>query len=273
MLDDAHLADATACLLVRFLVRTIVRCVIMLTRHDEETDVPSGTRRRLLELERDAVLVPLRSFDENDTAAFLAAHGLQANEPEWVPTLTRLTGGSPLLLARAVASTVPDDNRGVVEYAIEDSLITLAPEHRDVVAWRRCRHGGQDGRRDGDGRRRSRGGRRSLRAGGHAGLIDLLPGPSGGPVGGSRTTSSASSLAVLTRTETLEAHVRALDLAPVDGQPGTVARRAHHAIQAAERHLRTPYAPSPSAVARRRCSGVGSTMNGRRSCSAPPWTS
>ena len=237
VLDDAHLADAAALLLVRFLVRTIDRCVIMLTRRDDDPDVPSETRRRLLELERDAVLVPLRSFDEHDTAAFLAAHGLQAEEREWVPTLTRLTGGSPLLLARAVASTVPDDDRGVVEYAIEDSLDALAPEHRDVIALAAIL--GMEGR-TGDVTAMVGGDHaevvEAFERAADAGLVDLLPGSSGATSW--RFTHDlvrVASLAVLTRTETLEAHVRALDLAPVDGRPGTVARRAHHALQAAER--------------------------------------
>ena len=237
VLDDAHLADAAALLLVRFLVRTIDRCVIMLTRRDDDPDLPNETRRRLDELERDAVIVPLRSFDEQDTAAFLAAHGLQVEEHEWVPTLARLTGGSPLLLARAVASAVPADDRGVVEYAIEDSLDVLAPEHRDVIALAAIL--GMEGRT---------GELTAMVGGDHAdvvealeraaaaGLVDLIPGTSGST--GWRFTHDLvrhAALAVLTPSEALEAHVRALDLAPFDDRPGTVARRAHHALHAAER--------------------------------------
>ena len=237
VLDDAHLADAAALLLVRFLVRTIDRCVIVLTRRDDDPELPNETRRRLDELERDALIVPLRSFDEQDTEAFLAAHGIQVEEHEWVPTLARLTGGSPLLLARAVASAVPADDRGVVEYAIEDSLDVLAPEHRDVIALAAIH--GMEGRT---------GELTAMVGGAHAevvealeraaaaGLVHLVPGTSGST--GWRFTHDLvrhAALAVLTPSEALEAHVRALDLSRYDDQPGTVARRAHHALHAAER--------------------------------------
>ena len=143
VLDDAHLADAAALLLVRFLVRTIDRCVIMLTRRDDDPDLPSETRRRLVELERDAVLVPLRSFDEQDTAAFLAAHGLQVEEHEWVPTLARLTGGSPLAAgssrgqrrARRRSRSRRVRHRGLARRCWHPSTETSSPWRRSS-AWR-----------------------------------------------------------------------------------------------------------------------------------------
>ena len=138
----------------------------------------------------------------------------------------------PAPAGRAVASTVPDDDRGVVEYAIEDSLDALAPEHRDVIALAAIL--GVEGRTGDVTRWSAATPRRSSKRW------------SGRPPPGSSTSSRAvgaptswpfthdlvraASLGVLT-TRTMPAHVRALDLALVDDHPGGVARRAHHAVR------------------------------------------
>ena len=76
----------------------------------------------------------LASFDEHDTAAYLAAHGMHVEDYGLVPALARLTAGNPLLLARAVAHTPNSNVLSGVEHIIGDALDVLSPEHRDVVA-------------------------------------------------------------------------------------------------------------------------------------------
>jgi hypothetical protein len=230
VLDDAHLADSAALLLVRFVVRTVERCVVVLARRSGEDGAPH-TRRLLDELEHEAVVLPLREFDDAETAAFLGASGMRVERYGLAPALTRLTGGNPLLLARAVASA-PADDLGAAEHVIEHALHALAPEQRDVLALAAILGleattaeltalvGGDPGDV-----------LETLHVAATHGLLDLDA--TGWSF--SHDLVRQAALAVLTPREVVEAHVRALDLAPLDVRPAAAARRAHHALHAAER--------------------------------------
>ena len=72
VLDDAHLADAAATLLTRFVVRTLHQTplLVVVTRRTGG-DGPGETRRTLDELERDATVIALEGFDDETTASML----------------------------------------------------------------------------------------------------------------------------------------------------------------------------------------------------------
>ena len=91
-------------MLTRFVVRTLHQTplLVVVTRRTGG-DGPGETRRTLDELERDATVIALEGFDEETTASMLSAHGLRVESYGLAPALARLTGGSPLLLSRAVA--------------------------------------------------------------------------------------------------------------------------------------------------------------------------
>jgi tetratricopeptide (TPR) repeat protein len=234
VIDDAHVADTGALLLARFLTRTLgrSRLVLVLTRRN---DVEAGRvegGRLLDELEREAAVVSLGSFDVHDTSAFLAAHGIVVEDYGLIPALTRLTDGNPLLLARAVSHRSADNPLAGIEEVIGDALGALSPEHRDVLALAAILGmeaaaadivgiSGGDAADVGaalDGAHRT-------------GLIDL------GPTGWTFTHDLVrrAALAVLTPLEAMDAHVRALALISADGGPAAVVRRAHHALAAAAR--------------------------------------
>ncbi len=139
VIDDAHVADNAALLLARFLARSLDRSpvVLVLTRRPPAA---GGSRamvaggQLLDELEREATVLPLKWFDQRDTAAFLAAHGIAVEDYGLVPALARLTEGNPLLLSRAVAYSSTSTPLAGVEQVIGDALGSLPPEHRDVLA-------------------------------------------------------------------------------------------------------------------------------------------
>ena len=130
VIDDFHVADAAALLLARFLVRALDRhpVVMLMNRRPLEPEPRPERSRLIAELERDALLLRLASFDEHDTAAYLAAHGMHVEDYGLVPALARLTDGNPLLLARAVVHTANSNVLSGVEHIIGDALDVLSPE-------------------------------------------------------------------------------------------------------------------------------------------------
>ena len=233
VLDDAHLADAAATLLTRFVVRTLHQTplLVVVTRRTGG-DGPGETRRTLDELERDATVIALEGFDDETTASMLSAHGLRVESYGLAPALARLTGGNPLLLSRAVAGRATTDGWRALDHVIERSLGALSPEHRDVVALAAIL--GVDGALadvvamvGGDPPDVVE----ALERASYAGLVEL---------GDDRWSFThdlvrRAALGVLTTSEAMDAHVRALGVASGDDRPGGVARRAHHALAAAGR--------------------------------------
>ena len=234
VIDDFHVADTAALLLARFLVRSLdgYPVVMLMARRPLEAFERSEQSRLVDELERDALSIRLRSFDERDTAAYLAARGVRVEDYGLVPALARLTSGNPLLLARAVAHVPPSGELTGVEHVIGDAIDVLSPEHRDVVALAAVLGiesmladvaallGGEPSDVH-----------EALESASAAGLLDVVP-------GGWRFTHELvrrAALRTLTPREVLDAHARAAELAPCDDRPAAVARRAHHALAAAAR--------------------------------------
>ncbi|MCK9923923.1 AAA family ATPase [Frankia sp. AgPm24] len=120
----------------------------------EEPD-DSDQARLLADLEGDAVVLPLRRFDLADTAAFLTAHGLGGQNTAGADgaartegavgtekasdgrrlarTVLRVTGGSPLLLGRAVARDSVRPGLAGVEWMIDGAVAELSAASRHVL--------------------------------------------------------------------------------------------------------------------------------------------
>lgn len=234
VVDDAHAADTAALLLARFLVRVLDRSpLVMLLACRSQGDPERPESGRLLdELEREATVIHLGSFDRHDTAAFLDAHGMHVEEYGLIPALSRLTDGNPLLLTRAVANAAPSNVLAGIERVIDDVLGVLSPDHRDVMAVAAIL--GMEatatdvaavaGREFGDVLE-------ALTSASSAGLMD--DGPGGWVF--THDLVRRAALDVLTPLETIEVHARALAVAPNDDRPAAVTRRAHHALVAAAR--------------------------------------
>ena len=109
VIDDVHAADPDAVLLARYVAKLLhaLPLLLIVIRRDE-AGVPPDLDRLLAELESDAMLIPLPPFDEHETAAFLAAHGVPGPEPDLLDTVLRVTRGHPLFLRRLVALGPPD---------------------------------------------------------------------------------------------------------------------------------------------------------------------
>jgi tetratricopeptide (TPR) repeat protein len=233
VIDDAHVADPAALLLSRFLARSLDRSplVLVLTRRPPGVDRVE-TAHLLDELEREATVLPLGSFDQRDTAEYLVAHGVEVEDYGLVPALTRLTDGNPLLLSRAVSHASRKNPMAGVEQVIGDVLGALPPEQCEVLALAAV----LGGEATGADIVRMVGGAEAdvvaaLDGAAAAGLMDL--GPSGWMF--THELVRRAALGVLTPQETMAAHGRALELIPPDGRPATVIRRAHHALGAAGR--------------------------------------
>src|SRR5207247_10910075 len=77
LLDDRHAADPGALLLTRFVARALDRLpLVMLTTRRTGGSEPDAAASRLLgELEGEAMLMVLRSFELHETSSFVSAHG------------------------------------------------------------------------------------------------------------------------------------------------------------------------------------------------------
>jgi tetratricopeptide (TPR) repeat protein len=138
----------------------------------------------------------------------------------------RLTGGSPLLLSRVVLAPSPAGD------LIAQSLEELTPEQRDVLALAAIL-----------GSEATTGELRAMVGGRHADVVAALDAASARGLierrpGGWAFTHELvqrAAGAFLTAEEVMDAHVVARDLAPFDDRPPASARRAYHALAAAER--------------------------------------
>jgi tetratricopeptide (TPR) repeat protein len=134
VIDDVHQADESALLLTRFLAGTLDRLPMVLVLVYRE-DTPASAEALLGELRRAATTIPLRPFGVHETTALLAAHGQPAPAQDVAGALLRVTGGSPLYLARAVEQGWVGTGPATLEHAITDTLDRLAPPERRIVAF------------------------------------------------------------------------------------------------------------------------------------------
>jgi AAA ATPase domain len=223
IIDDAHHADESALLLTRFLASALDRLplVIVLTRRPD----PVPTEALLGELARDATTIPLRPFDLDDTAALLAAQGQSTQDG---PTLLRVTGGSPLYLARAVERGWAGTGPATVEHAIAEAIARLAPPDRRILALAALL--GADCAIDelaGLAERPPAEVRESLHAAAGAGLVDLTQDRCA-----IHDLVRQVAIGRLDAAKLLDAHARAAALLAGSNQ---VERVAHHALAAAVR--------------------------------------
>ncbi len=124
VLDDLHAAEPGAVLLTRFLARMRHRLPLLLVvtvRVDGGAAAPDV----LGQLESEATLLALRSFDLADTRAFLAAQCSVGVDPALTRAAHQVTSGNPLLLQRLVAlaaadpvGAFPDGLRNLVEESV-----------------------------------------------------------------------------------------------------------------------------------------------------------
>ncbi len=104
VLDDVHMADPATLLLARFLARQRrgLRLLLLLTRRDDTADMPAEVREVLVEIERDAVELPLAGLSDSEMRTYLSACGCSALSPELVCTVGTITKGNPLHLRSVV---------------------------------------------------------------------------------------------------------------------------------------------------------------------------
>jgi tetratricopeptide (TPR) repeat protein len=230
VIDDAHYADESALLLTRFLADTLDRLplVLVLVRRPSPPTAGESAEAMLGALQRDAVTVPLRPFDLDDTAALLAAHGAPDPDLAEATALLRVTGGSPLHLTRAVERGWTDSSPATLEHAVADAIDRLSPPHRQVLSIAALL--GPDGSISevaGVAETAWAAVLEALSAAADGGLVELT-------TDRYRLHDVVRQVAasLLDPTETLDAHARA---AAVLSETGQVERVAHHALPAAVR--------------------------------------
>jgi hypothetical protein len=135
VIDDVHAADAGALLLVRFVVRTLDRSalLILLIRRSGEDALDPALVDLVDSVERDATVMPLAPFDLRETIALLSTATRHDLDPATLITLTRVTGGNPLLLARAIAAGAPGTRGSPVLHAISGAIDDLPVDARRVL--------------------------------------------------------------------------------------------------------------------------------------------
>lgn len=137
VLDDVHYADESALLLTRFLAGALDRLplVLVLARRNTPSTSGQAAESLLAELQANATTIPLRPFDVGDITALLDAHGQPSPDRTAATTLLRVTGGSPLHLARAVDLGWSGSGPATLEHAITEAVTRLEPPHRRVLAF------------------------------------------------------------------------------------------------------------------------------------------
>jgi tetratricopeptide (TPR) repeat protein len=133
VIDDVHAADAGTLLLVRFVARTLdrARLLVLLLRRDAMPDDPA-IAAIVDSVEREATVLSLSPFDLRETIALLSASSSDL-DPSTVATLTRVTGGNPLLLTRAIASGSAGATDAAVASAISDAVAALPADERWLI--------------------------------------------------------------------------------------------------------------------------------------------
>jgi tetratricopeptide (TPR) repeat protein len=238
VVDDVHAADAGTLLLTRFLARSLHRLglILVLSRRPGEPAADSPEGRLLDELE--ATPIVIGPFDIDETAAFLAAHGLEGLDDDLRHAVFRVTGGHPFFLRHVAALGPPKRGQALpdgLQIAIDGALARLTPASRDVL--RRAAVLGP-----------------APRVGEAAGVAEVMP---AGVLAAAQEAASLGLVTVegpqrfafthelvraafedgLTVAERLDAHARAAAVVVGDGMAhqSVRARRAYHARTAAPR--------------------------------------
>lgn len=228
VIDDVHYADESALLLTRFLAGALDRLPLVMVLTTRNTPVESSPAADALlgELRASATTIALRLFDIDDVEALLEAHGQPRPDRTTARTLLRVTGGSPLYLARAVELGWTGSGPATLEHAITEAVTRLAPRHRVVLAFAALL--GVDGT---NGEIASLASRspvevlEALTAASDKGLLDLTP-------NGFRFHDLVRDVALgqFDTVQLLDAHSRAAAI--LTGNPERI---AHHALAAAVR--------------------------------------
>jgi hypothetical protein len=236
VLDDAHLADGATLLLARFAIREQrgLPLLLVLTRRDDEREAATPEARELLgEIERDAATIPLRGLPPPAMRAYLEALGVRALTPGLLRVVATITGGNPLRL-RQVASraALAGEVTGALDRATEDLLARLSPSQRRLVGvaallgpeatpFEVAAVAGASAAQVED-------------AISQAQAVGLLEGTVSATVTFVHDLVRQAALVTLTPSERLDLHARAA--AAIRGHlPAHMARRTHHALEAAAR--------------------------------------
>jgi tetratricopeptide (TPR) repeat protein len=135
VIDDVHGADPGAVLLARFIGRGLARLplVLLIARRPEESGDPAAAPL-LRDLDGDALVVNLRPFDADETAALLRSYGYFDLDHDLEQALWRLTGGNPLFLERVVALGPARSDAGELPHDDVRAAIAMALDRLDEAA-------------------------------------------------------------------------------------------------------------------------------------------
>jgi tetratricopeptide (TPR) repeat protein len=136
VLDDAHQSDAASLLLARFLMRERGLSLLLLLTCREAT--PGGEAEvveLLAELGRDATLITLTGLSEHAVGTYLAAGTASALDSDLLHAVTTVTNGNPLhLRSISVQSELgPSGLPGGLERAIRDAVERLPEADRRLI--------------------------------------------------------------------------------------------------------------------------------------------
>jgi tetratricopeptide (TPR) repeat protein len=240
VLDDLHAADPGALLLTRFVARALDRLplALLMTRRTGGAELDPAAARLLSELEGEAMLIVLRSFELHETSTFASAHGGDL-DLDLLAAVHRVTRGNPLVLRRLLAHGAPANDRTLpdgLRSTIHDVLQRLGPRPARVLELSAVL-----------GVSASIPDAAAVSGASPAAVLEVLRrARSAGLVNDEDGDSFAFShdlvrealTARLTPAECLDAHARAaaaLADADRDGAPDRLARWAHHAVSAASR--------------------------------------
>ncbi|HXM53777.1 MAG TPA: ATP-binding protein [Candidatus Dormibacteraeota bacterium] len=240
VLDDLHAADPGALLLTRFVASLLDRLplVLLVTRRPAGPGLDPVAARLLDQLETAGTLLVLRGFDLQETGSLVSAWGGDL-DADLLSAVQRVTRGSPLVLRRLLdrgaplsAQTLPNG----LQAAVADEVRRLGPaaarvlERSAVLApsvsiSEAAALAGASRAQVLDVLAQAR----------RAGLVDE-EGPSSFAF--SHELVREALAARLSAADRLDAHAAAAALlagTDPDGVQGRLARRAHHAVQAAAR--------------------------------------
>jgi tetratricopeptide (TPR) repeat protein len=139
VIDDINAADTGTVLLARFVAQALPRLglSLVLSRRTGEPARNHDSARLLDDIEAEATPIVLRPFDLVETAAFLAANGLDRLDDSLTKPLHRATAGIPLFLRRVVALGTPSPDADAlsagVQAAIDMALTRLSPKARGIL--------------------------------------------------------------------------------------------------------------------------------------------
>ncbi len=237
IIDDLHAADPGAVLLTRFIARDLHRLPLLMVITHRPGEARADSAPLVADLERDAEPIALRCFDVIETRDFLAAHGMDHTDSALTEALHRVTDGNPLVLRRLVALNAADPAGGLpggLRSAIDQALAGLRPSVVRLLTISavlgRSVSIAEAGAMVGEGRLAVLD---ALHEAAEAGLVRIIRADS---FTFGHDLVRQALVANLSRVEQLDAHARAAEIIGAAPESGDrVARRAHHAVNAAPR--------------------------------------